>query len=79
MVLLVGGILGYVFRGQAKERVSNILTQKMRNYDPGTPTAKTTRAWDDTQVALKCCGVTTPGDWVSINSNYVAGGPKVTN
>lgn len=77
VVLLVGGILGYVFRGQAQNTVKTTLMQKMKEYDPGAPTLRVTRAWDDTQVALKCCGIDEPGNWVSYNKNYLAAGPKV--
>lgn len=76
IVLLMGGILGYVFRAQAKETVHTTLIQKMKDYDPDQSTSKVTRAWDDTQSALKCCGVDTPGDWVSIG-RYNSAGPKV--
>lgn len=76
MVLLVGGILGYVFRGQAKNTVKNVLTQQLREYDPTTPTLKITRAWDDTQTAMKCCGVESFQDWTN-NQHFSAAGPRV--
>lgn len=74
MVLLVGGILGYVFRGQAEDRVRTTLIQKLKDYDPNSSTARLTRAWDDTQFALKCCGVDSQDDWANLNNNFVSSG-----
>lgn len=77
IVLLVGGILGYVFRGQAKSVVKNTLVARMREYDVGSPTSSVTRAWDETQVALKCCGIDKQDDWKQFNSGYQTSGPEV--
>ncbi|KAF2358701.1 Tetraspanin/Peripherin [Trinorchestia longiramus] len=72
IVLLVGGILGYVYHGKAEDTVRNTLLQKMKAYDPEDPNSRLTRAFDDTQMALKCCGVDKPEDWRSYNKNYDA-------
>lgn len=77
IVLLVGGILGYVYHGKAEDTVHNTLLQKMKAYNPKNTTDKLTRAFDDTQAVLKCCGVDKPGDWVSYNTNYNAVTPTV--
>lgn len=76
-VLLVGGILGYVFRSQAQDEVRNKLFQKLKDYNPADTTSRLTRAWDDTQTALMCCGVNEQNDWISGNNNYKSTGPRV--
>ena len=80
IVLLTGGILGYVFRGRANTTVMMKLTQKMDEYNPSMPTSQVTRAWDETQVALKCCGIQDQDDWVDLNDYYkvAAGSPRVS-
>ncbi|XP_018015337.1 tetraspanin-11 [Hyalella azteca] len=77
IVLLVGGILGYVYRGKAQETVHTTLIQKVREYDPASTTSRLTRAFDDTQAALKCCGVDGRGDWVTFNKNFATTGKQV--
>uniref|UniRef100_A0A6A7FYY9 Tetraspanin n=1 Tax=Hirondellea gigas TaxID=1518452 RepID=A0A6A7FYY9_9CRUS len=76
IVLLVGGILGYVFRAQAQNTVRTTLMQKMKDYNPGV-NIEVTAAWDETQIVLQCCGIDLPKDWESINKNYLVSGPRV--
>ena len=47
-VLLVGGVLGFVYRSKANTVVRNTLISKMRDYDRNGN--QLDRAWDDTQV-----------------------------
>ncbi|KAL1116122.1 hypothetical protein AAG570_005617 [Ranatra chinensis] len=60
VVMLVGGILGYVFR----DKVRHTMEQEMYSAIKLYPTNKDVRrAWDDTQEILQCCGVTSYVDW----------------
>jgi tetraspanin-11 len=60
VTMLVGGILGYVFR----EKVHTTMEQEMRStVRLYTTNRAVKRAWDDTQERLKCCGVTSYEDW----------------
>jgi len=60
VVVLIGGILGYVFR----EKVSTTMRQEMfsslKFYGNRRPV---TQSWDNTQERLKCCGVDSYRDW----------------
>lgn len=60
VTMLIGGILGYVFR----EKVE--LTMKQEMYSSTNlygVRRQITSAWDTTQTRLKCCGVETFRDW----------------
>uniref|UniRef100_A0A336MEI8 Tetraspanin n=1 Tax=Culicoides sonorensis TaxID=179676 RepID=A0A336MEI8_CULSO len=60
VVVLIGGILGYVFR----EKVTHTMRQEMHSslkfYGNRRPV---TQSWDSTQERLKCCGVDSYRDW----------------
>ena len=60
VVILVGSILGYVFR----EKVVQTMRQEMYSSLPYYGNRRSvTLAWDETQSRLKCCGVESYRDW----------------
>ncbi|XP_076040963.1 tetraspanin 74F [Oratosquilla oratoria] len=69
IILLVGGILGYVFRDKAETSLQHTMNSTMKEYEPGKD-EPTTKAWDDTQDALKCCGIDDPEDWAKFNNKF---------
>lgn len=60
VTMLVGGIIGYVFREKAELTVRNGMTSSLRAYGNYHPV---TSAWDETQQRLKCCGIDNYRDW----------------
>lgn len=60
VTMLVGGIIGYVFREKAELTVRNGMTSSLRAYGNYHPV---TIAWDETQQRLKCCGIDSYRDW----------------
>lgn len=60
VTMLVGGILGYVFREKVHTTMEQEMGSTVRMYATNRAVK---RAWDDTQERLHCCGVTSPGDW----------------
>lgn len=62
VTMLIGGILGYVFREKVSQTMQQEMHSSMRLY--GAPGGRSiTQAWDTTQERLKCCGVKTYNDW----------------
>lgn len=61
VTMLVGGILGYVFRGKVETTLENAMYASMRSYGNYAPV---TNSWDETQRRLRCCGVRGPHDWL---------------
>lgn len=60
VTILIGGILGYVFR----EKVELTMRQEMRATIRLYGSRKLiTHAWDETQSRLRCCGVDYYQDW----------------
>ncbi|KAF0311791.1 Tetraspanin-11 [Amphibalanus amphitrite] len=60
VVLLVGGILGYVFN----ERVEDTITTTMMGELDSYSTRQSIKdAWDAAQLRMECCGVDRPSDW----------------
>jgi len=60
VVMLVGGILGYVFRGKVETTIRNGMESNIHNYN----TSKVAReAWDDIQSSFQCCGIDSHYDW----------------
>lgn len=60
VVMLVGAILGFVFR----EKVVQTMRQEMYSSLPLYGNRRdVTLAWDETQTRLKCCGVESYRDW----------------
>lgn len=60
VTMLIGGILGYVFR----EKVQQTMRQEMRSTIGLYGSRRAiTQAWDETQERLQCCGVDSWHDW----------------
>lgn len=60
VVVLIGGILGFVFR----EKVQTTMKQEMLSSLKFYGNKRTvTQSWDTTQERLKCCGVDNFRDW----------------
>jgi len=57
VVLLVGGVIAYVFRHQVANTMRPEMLFTINEYDPNKPDHPITSAWDDTQSKLKCCGL----------------------
>lgn len=66
VIMLIGGILGYVFRGKLLDTVHREMSNSMKFYDRNTAIHE---AWDTTQQTLHCCGVNSFRDWD--NNGYV--------
>ncbi len=57
VVLVIGGVLGYVFRFQVEDNLRPEMRHTIEQYDPESKNNPVTAAWDDTQKNLKCCGM----------------------
>eukprot|EP00095_Tigriopus_kingsejongensis_P005911 maker-scaffold392_size185621-snap-gene-0.18 protein:Tk05911 transcript:maker-scaffold392_size185621-snap-gene-0.18-mRNA-1 annotation:"Tetraspanin-1" len=57
VVLLIGGVLGYVFRNQVEDNLRPEMKHTIEEYNPSKPDDPVTAAWDDTQRNLQCCGM----------------------
>lgn len=60
VTMLIGGILGYVFREKVPQTMRQEMHSSLKLY--GNRRA-VTQAWDLTQERLKCCGVESWHDW----------------
>ncbi|RZC33326.1 CD151 antigen, partial [Asbolus verrucosus] len=60
VTMLIGGILGYVFREKAETTLQNAMFGSIKSYGNYRPV---TEAWDETQTRLMCCGVNDYRDW----------------
>ncbi|CAG9831190.1 unnamed protein product [Diabrotica balteata] len=60
VTMLVGGILGYVFRGKIDQTIRLGMESSLRDYGQ---MKEITNAWDETQTRLKCCGIYGYRDW----------------
>lgn len=58
--MLIGGILGYVFREKVELTMRQEMYSSIKLYGVRR---QVTGAWDVTQTRLKCCGVDTFRDW----------------
>ncbi|KAG7206900.1 hypothetical protein KM043_000797 [Ampulex compressa] len=62
VTMLIGGVLGYVFREKVLSTVEGKMSSSMRVYG----TSKSIKdAWDTTQSTLHCCGVNSWREWGS--------------
>ncbi|TRY63696.1 hypothetical protein TCAL_00391 [Tigriopus californicus] len=57
LLIVIGMVLGYVYRGQLETTLRQELLDTMPSYDPEKPQDSITLAWDKTQGNLECCGV----------------------
>jgi len=57
-VLVMGGVMAYIFRHQVQENMKAQLVLNLRKYDPRTESVVTS-SWDRTQIELQCCGMMT--------------------
>lgn len=60
VVMLVGGILQFVFREKIVDSLNRELYAAIPNYGVKP---EYTKSWDDTQTLLQCCGVRGYQDW----------------
>jgi len=60
-VLVMGGVIAYVFRHQIETNMKAGLMSDLRRYNPGQPgdSSPITLSWDRTQARLECCGMKT--------------------
>ncbi|XP_063224959.1 tetraspanin-11 [Bacillus rossius redtenbacheri] len=65
VTMLVGGILGYVFREKVGVTMEQEMQRSLSQYRGGEQHKETTDAWDYIQQNVKCCGVTGPSNWIS--------------
>lgn len=76
IILLIGGILGYVFKDKAGTSIRHTMMGTMREY--GTEKFQhITKAWDETQQAMKCCAIESQDEWMKYNNEFSTGGDKV--
>ncbi|XP_012261438.1 CD151 antigen [Athalia rosae] len=66
VTVLIGGVLGYVFREKVKTSIEQDMKNTMRLYDKRTQMRE---AWDVTQRTLHCCGVNSWRDWGDVGLN----------
>ena len=57
-VLVMGGVIAYVFRQQIESNMKAGLMSDLRRYEPGS-SSPITLSWDRTQARLECCGIKT--------------------
>lgn len=72
IIMLVGGILGYVFRNEVEKQMHQEMVMTVPKYKNETAV---TDAWDAVQDYFKCCGLTTDYDdsyliWRKKNGAY---------
>ena len=58
-ILVMGGVMAYVFRHQIQLNMKSQLMSDLRRYDPDNEDSVVTRSWDRTQTLLQCCGIKT--------------------
>lgn len=73
-VLVMAGLMAYIFKMQVGEKMKAELVSDLHSYDPRLPGSSLTEAWDKTQARLHCCGLLTPQvsePWHSWSHNTV--------
>ncbi|XP_071550328.1 tetraspanin-1-like [Panulirus ornatus] len=73
IILVAGAILGHIFRREAVNLVRKAMKDTMVLYESGSNTP-ITKAWDDTQQALKCCAISEQSQWREFNKGLNASG-----
>lgn len=62
--MLLGGILGYVFRERVQTSLKHEMFTSLKFYGNSNENGRAiTKAWDITQETLHCCGVNDARDW----------------
>jgi len=80
IIMLVGGILGYVFRNEVEKQMHQEMVMTIPKYKNETAV---TDAWDAVQEYFKCCGIRTEPQvgsyriWSEKNGNFAQGDKKV--
>jgi len=69
IILVVSGVLAYVYKKEALATVRENMKNKMSSYRPGT-TDDETRVWDVIQQELQCCGIDSHRDWSEYHTSY---------
>ncbi|XP_042241841.1 CD151 antigen-like [Homarus americanus] len=76
IILLIAGILGYVFKDKAETSVNHAMMNAMKEYRSGSNNTFT-KAWDETQQAMKCCAINEQDEWAKYNTEFSQTGFKV--
>nr|CAD7458226.1 unnamed protein product [Timema tahoe] len=63
VTMLVGGILGYVFKEKVQVTMEQEMQSSLKMY---TTDPDIQKAWDVTQTKLHCCGVSGSTDWTNV-------------
>ncbi|XP_022255353.1 tetraspanin-4-like [Limulus polyphemus] len=82
IIMLVGGILGFVFRNEVEQHMHTGMLKSVKQYMNVTAV---TEAWDAIQQQFECCGIKPDGDssylpyriWMDMNTNFKMTGPRV--
>ncbi|KAG0726990.1 Tetraspanin-11 [Chionoecetes opilio] len=75
IILLIGGILGYVFKDKAATSIKHTMVGSIREYG-AEKFEHITKAWDETQQAMNCCAIENQAEWMK-NKAFSSGGNKV--
>lgn len=71
IILLIGGILGYVFKDKAQTTVHHAMMSAIKEYDSKSEElSSVTKAWDETQRAMKCCAIKNQDEWLKRNNEF---------
>ncbi|XP_065198169.1 CD63 antigen-like [Sycon ciliatum] len=65
-IQIAGGIFGFVRRNDLENIVTDGMKETQLNYDPRDPDLTDTKAWDEVQRKVKCCGVDNYTNWNNI-------------
>jgi len=63
VVLLIGGLLGYVFTAKESTPMKTDMLNSMKKYNK-SDTVKDT--WDAVQIQFQCCGASSNEDWLTV-------------
>ncbi|CAL4069512.1 unnamed protein product, partial [Meganyctiphanes norvegica] len=67
VVLVTCGIVGWWKKDEAFGEIGRELKESLQDYEPGS-TNEETKAWDDIQEYLHCCGINSTKDWNMVES-----------
>jgi len=69
VALVAGGLIAWMYKGDAISTIEKSLKIKIRDYDPGK-IDDSTKVWDDIQIHLQCCGINDVYDWAKYSEPY---------